>query len=377
MPLDQLHRRIADDEIPESPLERLLQNGLAAVAPFYGAGAWTHRVLHDLGLRQRRMLPVPVFSVGNVTVGGTGKTPFTIWLTEWLREEGRRPAVLSRGYGRADEDALTIVHDGRRPRTTADEAGDEPLLIAESLGDVPVLACSDRYKAGRHALKRFAVDTLVLDDGLQHVMLGRQAEIILIDATRPPSRLRLFPRGTLREPLTVLGRAHLIVLTRCDQARGAKKLARKLAARHRSATVVSTRLVPRSLRNVRTGEKHTLEKIKGARVLVACGVANPDSVRKTVEKLGARVVRLRALPDHAEPSRREVERWETQRRKARADYIVVTEKDAVKLREHSNLPARILSLEVGMAFATPRDGAAAKKVLRARLHSRPVRGLLR
>jgi tetraacyldisaccharide 4'-kinase len=130
MPLDQLHRRIADDEIPESPLERLLQNGLAAVAPFYGAGAWTHRVLHDLGLRQRRSLPVPVFSVGNVTVGGTGKTPFTIWLTEWLREEGRRPAVLSRGYGRTDEDALTVVHDGRRPRATADEAGDEPLLIA-------------------------------------------------------------------------------------------------------------------------------------------------------------------------------------------------------------------------------------------------------
>lgn len=376
MALKRLFHALADEQLPESAAARAAQAGLSAVAPLYGAGAWTNRLLHEWGLRPRRALPAVVLSVGNITLGGTGKTPFAIWLARWLRREGRVPVVLTRGYAREDEDRLVVVHDGRRLRAHTLEAGDEPVLVATALGDTPVVACADRYRAGRFALRRFACDTMLLDDGFQHVALERQGEIVLLDATRPLGGLRLFPRGTLREPLGALERAHLIVLTRCDESRRSQQMARTLRQRHPGTEVVRTRLRPTRLVRLQDGEARSLAWLSGKRVVLACGVGNPDSVRRAVEKLGALVVVQDDLADHARPTRAQVAEWERLRRHAHCHAIVVTEKDAVKLRELGNLPRRLLALGAEMEFVTREDEERAERVLRARLRVQPVRGYL-
>lgn len=380
MPFKNLFKNIADDKSPVSAPARLFQRGLATFAPLYGAGAWTNRKLHELGLRPRRELPAIVFSVGNVTMGGTGKTPFTIWLARWLRKEGKSPVVLTRGYGRADESRLTIVHDGRRVREqSASIAGDEPLMIAESLGDTPVVACSDRFRAGMHALKRFTLDSFVLDDGLQHVALDRQAEIILIDVTRPLAGLRLFPRGSLREPLGVLSRAHLVVLTRCDNIKAAARMSSMLRRHYPDVPVVRSHVVPARAKGVgETGENDgfEVEWLRGKKVLLVCGVGNPLAVRRTVEFAGAEVMRVRDLGDHARFTRKQIAAWERLRRREGWDAIVVTEKDAVKLRELGAVPSSVVSLGVDLRFITPEDEDRAVKILRARLRARRTRALL-
>lgn len=375
MPFRSLFRRVADDRPAAGTLDNLLQWTLSAVSPVYGVGAWANRLLHESGVRRRERLPAVVFSVGNVTLGGTGKTPLTIWLAQWLAAEGKPPAILSRGYGRQG-DGVVIVHDGKRTRVGTREGGDEPVMMAKRLRTVPIVVGADRAEAGRVALRRFAVETLVLDDGLQHVALERQAEIILLDATRPLGELRLFPRGTLREPIGVLSRAHLIVLTRCDQSKRADRLARGLAKQLPSVAIVRTRLAIKDLIRPTTRETIEAAKLKGTRVMLVCGVGNPAAVRKSVEALGATVVAHRALDDHARPTRRQLLKWDAERDAAGAKWLVVTEKDAVKLAETGALPESLVYLRAEVAFVDD-DEERAAKVLRARLRAKGTRALLR
>jgi tetraacyldisaccharide 4'-kinase len=374
--MQNLFKRLADDREPASAFERALQAVLAATAPVYATLPWTNRLLHESGIRPRARLEAAVLSVGNVTLGGTGKTPFVLWLTRWLESEGRKPAILTRGYGREDEDALTVAHDGRKLRATTNEAGDEPVLLARSLARVPIIACSDRHRAGRLALKRFAVDTCVLDDGLQHVQLDRQGEIILIDATQRLDRLRLFPRGTLREPLGVLSRAHLIVLTRCDEDAGSRRLARAITRQHPTIPVVRTRLVPADLLDPTTGEITPAAALSGHRLLVACGVGNPDSVREAVEGLGAHVLGTRNMADHARYTAKHVTEWKKARLKRGAEFVLVTEKDWVKIEELDVDVDGIRVLRSEIQFLDEADERLAQRVLRSRLRARGTRGYL-
>jgi len=376
MDLSSWFHAVADDQAPPSAAGRVVQGILSAAAPLYGAGAWTNRILHETGLRPRRRLPAVVLSVGNITVGGSGKTPFCIWLARWLRDEGRAPAILARGYAREDEASLVVVHDGRRLRAGVGAGGDEPVLIAQALGDTPVVVCSDRGRAGRLALRRFAVDTLVLDDGFQHHALERQGDVVLIDATRPLSRLRLFPRGTLREPLAALSRAHLIVLTRCGQAPRARQLARSLQRRFPHVPVVLSDFRPVDLVRLCDGEALPLADLKGLLVTGVCGVGNPQSFRTTLEGEGARIARFARRADHAPVTRRQVGEWETARRRARARLVVVTEKDAVKIREAGEVPDSFVALRIALRFLDDRSRETAERVLRSRLHAGPVRGYI-
>ncbi|MCB2155960.1 tetraacyldisaccharide 4'-kinase [bacterium] len=376
MPLHNLFQRIADKRIPRTRLERAVQSAMAVVAPVYGAGAWANRALYDLGAKSRTRLPAMVLSVGNISLGGTGKTPFTIWLAEWLRENGRPTAILTRGYGRADEDRLTIVHDGRRLRSNTRQAGDEPVMMARALQRTPIIACSDRARAGRAAIDNLKVDTLILDDGLQHHRLERQAEIILLDATRPITELRLFPRGTLREPLTVLSKAHLIVLTRADQSKRTDRIRREIRRRLPHVPVVRTRIAVSGLMDLSARRARPASDLEGARVLIACGVGNPASVKHTVQDLGATVGAMKVLADHSQVTRADVLAWDSARRRAKADFLVVTEKDAVKLRELGKLPDGILALRTQMEFVSDRDQGLAEKALRARLRAGQLRGYL-
>nr|MBI5153959.1 tetraacyldisaccharide 4'-kinase [Candidatus Poribacteria bacterium] len=377
MNIESFFRRLADSRVPGSGTLRLLQSVLGLAAPVYGAGAWTNRVLHETGIRQRNRLPVPVFSVGNVTLGGTGKTPFAAWLCQWLQSEGRRPAILTRGYGREDADQLVVVHDGETLLAGTREAGDEPVALARALRTVPVIACADRHRGGRAAIRRFHPDTLVLDDGLQHVSLERQAEIILLDATRPLDELRLFPRGTLREPLGVLERAHLLVLTRCDQSKRSERLFRGLRRRLSHIPAVRTRVEVIWLVNLGNGERRRVADWTGRRVLLACAVGHPGAVRATVESLQISIAGAKTLADHARLTKKDILTWESSRKRLRAEAVLVTSKDAAKLRELGRLPETFWMLDARLAFVTEGDEATAKKALRARLHSGGVRGYLR
>lgn len=375
MGMHDIFESIADDREAEGPFRAAIQAAMAAASPFYAAGAYLNRAMHDIGVGDRKALSATVLSVGNITLGGTGKTPFTIWLCEWLRQQGKRPAILTRGYGRADEDRLVLVHDGRRLRANTHDAGDEPVLLAESLGDVPVAACADRHRAGTAVLRKLSVDTIVLDDGFQHHRLARQGDIVLVDAGTPLSNLRLFPRGSLREAPSTLGRAHLIVMTRFNQARDPKIVYREIRRAAPSVPVVRMNLETEGAFNLQTGEG--LGTLRGKNVILFSAVANPESVRQSARELGVRIRRVVKLPDHGRLDRRRLESLERQRVRAKADLILTTEKDAVKIREIGEIPASMAAIRVRLSMVVERDAALAGKVLKARLEARLVRGYLR
>lgn len=377
MALSDLFQRLADDRRPATAMEAAVQATMSAASPFYAAGAILNRLLHDTGLRERGSLPAIVLSVGNITVGGTGKTPFCLWLVALLKKEGKRPVILTRGYGREDEERLVVVHDGTKLLAGTREAGDEPVLLARSLGDTPVIACSDRHKAGRHALKRFEADTLILDDGFQHHALHRQGDIVLVDSTRPLSTLRLLPRGTLREPASVLSRAHLIVLTRWNQAANPGRVLREVRHLAPSVPVVRAKLTIASAVDLASREALDLPALKGKRAFLFCAVANPESVRRSAEELSLNLVGSKILPDHERPTKAMLLKCDSARRRLGADYLVVTEKDAVKLTELGNLPPGIIALRARLEMVSPKDQTRAESAIRSRLHSRTLRGYLR
>lgn len=373
----QLFDRIADATTPESLADRLAQGIAGAASPLYGAGAWVQRALFEVGAAERKRLSTVVLSVGNITLGGSGKSPFVEWLARWLAAEGRKPAILARGYGREDEEKLVLVHDGRRLRADARTGGDEPVMLGLALGDVPIAASADRWRAGKAVEKRFEVDTMVLDDGFQHHRLSREGDIVLLDASKPLEDLRVFPRGTLREPLLALRRAHLIVLTRCDQKAPtdrARKALRRIAPH---VPTVCTRFAPAGYRFLASGREAPLEELRGKVAVLACGIAAPNAFRRTAKDAGLKVRRLVAMGDHAVPTERDLKRWDASRQRLKADLVVVTDKDAAKLRDLPALPEELAALRIKLEFLTEKDQKLAERAIRARLKHGRLRGLLR
>lgn len=371
--MTRLYHRVADQSEPSNPLEKGVQQALAVLAPFYGLGASVNRMRYESGLARRERLSVPVLSIGNITLGGTGKTPFVAWIAEELKRQGKQPAVLTRGYGRqGGEDRLVVVHDGKGLRATAEEGGDEPVLLARQLGDVPVVACADRCRAGRLATRRLGADVLILDDGFQHFPLERDGEIVLIDASRPLGGLRLFPRGSLREPVGALSRAHLIVLTRTEQAKDTDAITKRL---RQVAPHVPVVRFPTQLEGV--VEPLRGEQVEpGGRAIVACAVGNPKAVVRTARLAGYQVAGLIAAPDHARLGKAQAAAIARLAKRKRADRVVLTEKDATKLEGVTlgGLPVEVLRVAVGPEGAE--DLKVVRRVLRARLAGK-TRGLLK
>jgi tetraacyldisaccharide 4'-kinase len=305
--------------------------GLGVLAVGWG-GAWgLKQAAYALRLRRGARLPVPVLSVGNLQVGGTGKTPFAAWLVRGLQARGRRPGILSRGYG---------------PPAAGAGAGlsDEGAVLRHLLGPgVPQIEDPDRGRGGRRLLAAHpGTDVLVLDDAFQHRRLARDLDLVLLDATRPFSRDRLFPRGRLREPPRALRRAGVVVLTRAERAPPAalEDLAREVARRTPApVVVVATR--PSALES--GGERLPPAALAGRRVLAACGIGNPEAFAALLADLGATVVARRFLPDHAVLGPGDAEAFRTEAARAGADLVVVTRKDAVKW---DPLPAGIAVLDV-------------------------------
>ena len=293
----------------------------------YRLGTELHHFLYDSGLRKARNLPVRIACVGNISVGGTGKTPFCAFLARGLSARGERVALISRGYRRQNRDKLLIIADGRNLGSNARQAGDEPALLARK-SNSPVVVGADRAAAGALALRKFHPDWLVLDDGFQHRGLVRDIDIVLLDARRRVTEEHLLPRGPLREPISGLKRAHMIVLTHWRENRVCREnwnfLKEKLnkpmfRAVHEPTTILNG------------NETMEPSALVGKKVLAFCGLARNESFRETLEDLGARPVCFLGFRDHPRYSSKDVLRITGLAATHGAEAIVTTEKDFMNL----------------------------------------------
>jgi tetraacyldisaccharide 4'-kinase len=294
----------------------LQRAGLRLASVPYGLAVGARNRLYDRGWLTTRRAPVPVVSVGNLTAGGTGKTPCVEYVARFYRHLDRRVAILSRGYG---------GEDGRN---------DEALVLEENLPDVPHLQGADRVALARNAIEELDSEILVLDDGFQHRRLNRDLDLVLIDATTPWGHGYLLPRGLLREPTSSLCRADVIVLTRCDQtpAERRERLWQTIARIAPDVPVVETTHRPVELSNS-DRESAPLDLLREAPVAAFCGIGNPQAFRRSLFDLGAQMDDFRVYADHHVYSRADVEelrRWANGL--PTGAVVVTTQKDLVKLR---------------------------------------------
>jgi tetraacyldisaccharide 4'-kinase len=298
----------------------------------YGVIARLRALLYHWGWFDQRRLPVYVVSVGNLTLGGTGKTPVVIMLVDWLLAQGKRVAILSRGYRRTSTAQYLLVSDGDRLLVGPDEAGDEPFLMAQRCPKAIVAVGADRYELGDWVLARFPVDCLVLDDGFQHRGLYRDVNLLLVDATDVEGLAALIPAGRLREPLRAAARATAIVITRADAPAQVTEVCRKLRAAFGSMPdPIQAVFPPDGLVSVTTGASQPLSWSKGKTAVLCSGVGNAGSFRALVERMGMRVLGEVAYVDHHAYASQDVERLRAKAAELQAELIVTTEKDACKL----------------------------------------------
>ena len=309
-----------------------------------------------------------VVSVGNLTVGGTGKTPVVEKLARTLQDSGRRVAILSRGYKSrkppifrrlkarwrgetVEAGAPRIVSDGKKVLLGSREAGDEPFMLASNLPGVVVLVDKDRVKAGRYAIERFGADTLILDDGLQYLHLRHRLDLVLVDRQAPFGNEFLLPRGTLREPPRNLRRASHIFLTKSTGEPGANDdLIARIRRLNRTAEIIECAHRPQHLREVFTRELLPLETLQGKYIGALSAIAAPESFEGGLRKLGANVELSRRFIDHHRFREEELRSFSARCRRRDVEMIVTTEKDAVrfprKLSPPLEVPVYFLRVEI-------------------------------
>jgi len=323
----------------------LLLFPLVCISWIYGAVIWVRQMLYRRGLFKTRQLPCKVISVGNITLGGTGKTPLVIALARELLRRGITVGILSRGYKGTRERNGGVVSDGKRIHLTPAEAGDEPFMLARLLSGVPVVVGKKRYTMGIYAHERFGMDVLILDDGFQHLAIKRDVDIVLIDARRGFGNGRLFPRGPLREPLRCLGRASMLVLTKAGPFPTLAALEDVLRPHAPATPLYHSRYKPAFLREAATGKIAPLQALCGKRVFAFAGIADPAYFVYLLKELGADVVKDIHFPDHYNYELADVSMLREQDK--RVDLYVTTEKDFVKLQRLplEDIPLYILGIE--------------------------------
>lgn len=347
--VDDYFLSVIDEPGQRGPVPAALRGFLGGCAWAYERGLDAYLSAERIGLRRRETLPAPVVSIGNLTVGGTGKTPMTQWLCRRLAAQGKRVAVLSRGHG-GEGRGTRLVSDGAQTFLTARQAGDEPVLLARTLPGVPVLVGKDRRKSGREALRRFPLDALVLDDGFQYWQLARDLDIVLLDARRPFDNGFSLPRGLLREPPRHLRRAGIVVVTRADalDTAGREELAARIARLAPEASLFWAVHCPVGLVRLDDGSTVSPDALAGKHIVALSGIAQPESFARTLtEATGAQIVRHLARPDHAWLGPETVAEARNMAAALGADALVMTEKDAVKWPENAagEFPVYALRIE--------------------------------
>lgn len=303
--------------------------------------AWAY----DAGLLRSRALPRPVISVGNLTVGGTGKTPAVAMLAHYFLTRGKGVVVLSRGYGGALGGATGIVSDGTTVYLDAEQAGDEPCLLAATVPGLAVVVGADRHRAGLLAMERLAPDIFILDDGFQHLRLKRDLDILLLDSSRPFGNGWTLPAGLLREPETAADRADLIIYTRCSSGEEVLHVPEKPACRSFHHLVGVSRYG--------SNEILPFAALGSLRGLAFAGIADPFPFFRDLQEEGLTLAETLGFPDHCRYGDKEIADIVDAARRSGADYLVTTEKDAVKLGSFHELRPQLYVAPLELWVADP------------------------
>ena len=285
--------------------------------------------LYRAGIFKTKRLGCPVISVGNLTVGGTGKTPLVDLIAKTLKKEGERVVVISRGYKRKSGEKITVVSTGEGPLISWEQVGEEPYWLASHTRGIPVLVGNNRFQVGQYAIKQFDPTVILLDDGFQHLGLYRDLNLLLLDSTAPFGNGKLLPRGVLREPISQMGRASVVILTRVEQCKDLEKIVNLTQSRLKKKKLFLMGFQPKGFFHLCEGTQNGLEMIKGKKILALSGIGNPHAFHEHLKRLGPTEIFERIYPDHYhyfKEDLKEILLW-----KKKVDYIVTTEKDGVKL----------------------------------------------
>jgi tetraacyldisaccharide 4'-kinase len=317
---------------------RLARGALAAATLIYGPAVAVRNFGFDRGWLRTHRAPLPVVSVGNLTLGGTGKTPMVEWIARWFRNRGARVAILSRGYG----------HTGGM--------NDEGRVLEENLPDVPHLQNPDRVALAKIAAVELETELIVLDDGFQHRRLKRDLDVVLLDALEPFGLSHLSPRGLLREPVGSLRRAGVVVISRSDLIAEADRAAIRAEAERHAGSLkwVEARHAPLDLVDSE-GHMSALTELSGRSVAAFCGIGNPEGFRRTLQALGTELIDFRVFPDHHPYTALDVSSLERWVALSGANLVLTTQKDSVKLRAASLGAAPLRALRIGLEITAGRE----------------------
>ena len=304
---------------------------LAALSLVYSMGCKIRLWFYRKGFFKARSLPGLVVSLGNLTVGGTGKTPAVVMFARWAQGRGYRVAVLSRGYGGKYEDQVLEVSDGKHVSADPGQCGDEPILLANKLSGVPVIISKKRFNAGWYAHEKFGCDFFILDDGFQHLELKRDFDLVLIDALTPFGNGHLLPWGPLREPFAQLGRADVFILTRVSHHGEGDPVLNFLKRDFPSTPVFYSDHVSTDIVFPYVNEVYGPDLIEGKPVIAFAGIARPELFRETLIKLGADVVYFRGYKDHYPFEQRDIQTLIRMKEEMGAQYVLTTEKDWARI----------------------------------------------
>jgi len=340
-----------------------LASALYTISILYGTG----QKLRQLGYRKKiiaiRKLPCPVICVGNIAVGGTGKTPMTMYVAEKLKQFGYRPAIVSRGYGGRAQNRGGVVSDGRSIYLGPEQAGDEPYMIAGRLKDVPVIVGKDRFAAGMLAVNKFKPDVIVLDDGFQHLRLARDVDLVLLDHRHPFGNMHLLPRGILREPISALARGTACILTRYRTAEtGSAGPSLALIKKHAPGIPLFTSTylpycftvksgAPISIEaNTACSPPEAVERLNGGKIFGFSGIARNRDFQDTTSDLGFKAAGFFEFSDHHRYTAHDLNQILAAAERADARCLITTEKDLVRLPPENPLRLDLIVVGVRVSF---------------------------
>ncbi len=360
---------IMEDRAPDSFGALGARLFLRTLAALFSGIVRLRLFLFNIRIRRPYEMGCQVISIGNLTVGGTGKTPVVETFARTLGDSGRKVAILSRGYkseplSRSErrraykkaggKEPPRVVSDGTKVLLDSAQGGDEPYMLALNLPGVAVIVGADRVASGRYAIRELGCDTLILDDGFQYLRIQHRLDIVLVDATNPFGNRSLLPRGILRESIRNIRRAGFIFITK-SSANGNEELIAELRKHNPTAEIVECRHAPKFVKNLLTNEEHPLEFLDGKKVTAVSGIAAPEGFEKQLGRLGAEVYYHKRFNDHHPYTTDEISNViAIGRRRGGHDLLITTEKDAVRFPkiENPGLPLYYLRVEIEMLSGT-------------------------
>ena len=337
-----------------------LRKGLSAISFLYSRGVQLRTAAYDNKTLKTKHLPCVVISIGNITVGGTGKTPLTIYMAEFIERMGYQVVILSRGYGGSAESSGGIVSDGQRVQMSADECGDEPYMMAQRLNTTPVLVGKNRWQSGMLAVKTFRPDVILLDDAFQHRGLARDLDLVLVDAEKPFGNGFIFPRGILREPVASLKRGHALILTRVDKTDPVPKKilqpflqSKHVFYSHHRPNLV--KIIPGEPRSEKDTDGSALDKhmdyLKGKQVLAFSGIAKNENFFKMIPNFGCKLSGELSFTDHHQYTRSDIQNIQQLAAERHVDCLMTTEKDYSRMAFPVDWSLDLVVMGVDLSFS--------------------------